>query len=146
MEIVLGAASGSSFFIAETLTQYVPQIMGTAKYPGSQAFQGLVLLIARGLSGGTEHAAWAALFGYFIGLAMLHPRKAYFLIPLGWLSAAALHGGWDAIGTFTNSDILILLFLAFDGLLTYVLLIRAIFNARDISLRVVLAAKAAAQA
>jgi RsiW-degrading membrane proteinase PrsW (M82 family) len=31
--IVLGAASGSGFFIYETLVQYVPQVLDNAKYP-----------------------------------------------------------------------------------------------------------------
>ncbi len=101
--IVLGVASGGGFFIAETLGQYLPNAMNAEKYAGSQAFNGLVLLLARGLPELAEHSAWCGLFGYFIGLSVLQPRMAVFLLPLGWLSAAALHGAWDGIGAVTSS-------------------------------------------
>ena len=133
--IVMGVASGGGFFIAETLLQYVPGVMKQVKYPGSQAFDGLVLLLGRGLPDIAEHSAWAGLFGYFIGLAVLRPSMAYFLIPLGWLSAAALHAGWDAIDTVTNNGLIILGFWVFVGLLSYALLAGAIFKAREISPR-----------
>jgi len=133
--IVMGVASGSGFFIAETLLQYVPGVIKQVKYPGSQAFDGLVLLLGRGLPDIAEHSAWAGLFGYFIGLAVLRPGMAYILIPLGWLSAAALHAGWDAIDTVTNNGLIILGFWVFVGLLSYALLAGAIFKAREISPR-----------
>jgi len=131
--IVLGVASGSGFFIAETLGQYVPGLMSREKYPGSQAFDGLVLLLGRGLPEIAEHSAWCGLFGYFIGLSVLRPGMAIFLLPLGWLSAAALHAGWDSIGSVTDSGIVIVAFLVFVGVLSYALLAGAIFKAREIS-------------
>jgi RsiW-degrading membrane proteinase PrsW (M82 family) len=131
--IVLGVASGSGFFVAETVFQYVPQAMKAMKYPGSEAFQGLVLLLGRGLPDIAEHSAWAGLFGYFIGLSVLYPRMAYFFIPLGWFSAAALHGAWDGISAVTNSDVFIMVFWVFVGVLSYALLAGAIFKAREIS-------------
>lgn len=143
--IVLGVASGSGFFIAETLFQYVPTAMKAAKYPGSEAFQGLVLLLGRGLPDIAEHSAWAGLFGYFIGLSVLYPRMAIILIPFGWLSAAALHAGWDGIDAVTNSSIVILLFWIGVGVLSYALLAGAIFKAREISPRLAFAATAAAR-
>jgi RsiW-degrading membrane proteinase PrsW (M82 family) len=130
--IVMGVASGAGFFLNETLLQYVPKVMSGAKYPGSQAFDGMVLLLARGLPEMTEHSAWAGLFGYFIGLAVLQPRMAAILIPIGWFSAAALHAAWDSIGSLSSSDTIIVLFLIGDGLLSYALLAGAIFKAREI--------------
>jgi len=131
--IVMGVASGAGFFVAETLWQYVPKVMSQGTVPGAQAFNGLVLLLARGLPEMTEHSAWAGLFGYFIGLSVLQPRMAPVLLLIGWFSAAALHGAWDVIGTLVSSDILIVLFLIGDGLLSYALLAGAIFKAREIS-------------
>lgn len=133
--IVLGVASGSGFFIAETLLQYVPGVMKNIKYPGSQAFEGLVLLLGRGLPDIAEHSAWSGLFGYFIGLSVLSPRMAIFLVPFGWLSAAALHAGWDGIDAVTNSDIVMVVFWISVGVLSYALLAGAIFKAREISSR-----------
>lgn len=131
--IVMGVASGAGFFLNETLGQYVPKIMSQGTVPGTQAFNGLVLLLARGLPEMTEHSAWAGLFGYFIGLSVLQPRMAPVLLLIGWFSAAALHGAWDVIGTLTDSDVIGVLFLIGDGLLSYALLAGAIFKAREIS-------------
>jgi RsiW-degrading membrane proteinase PrsW (M82 family) len=131
--IVLGVASGSGFFINETLGQYVPGVMSQAKYAGTQAFDGLVLLLSRGLPELVEHSAWSGLFGYFIGLAVLRPGMAIYLLPLGWLSAAALHAGWDGISAVSNSGALILGSWLFLGVLSYALLGGAIFKAREIS-------------
>jgi RsiW-degrading membrane proteinase PrsW (M82 family) len=130
--IVMGVASGSGFFLNETLLQYIPNVMSQAKYAGSQAFDGIVLLLARGLPEMTEHSAWCGLFGYFIGLSVLQPRMAPILLLIGWFSAAALHGAWDGIGSVTNSTTIAVLFLIGDGLLSYALLAGAIFKAREI--------------
>jgi RsiW-degrading membrane proteinase PrsW (M82 family) len=129
--IVLGAASGSGFFIYETLVQYVPQVIEKSK--GNMAFDGLVQLLARGLPELTAHAAYSGLFGYFIGLAVLRPEMALFLIPLGWLSAAVLHGAWDATSDLTDLDLIGVLLRVVIGVLSYALLAGAIFKARDIS-------------
>jgi RsiW-degrading membrane proteinase PrsW (M82 family) len=129
--IVLGAASGSGFFIYETLVQYVPQVIDNAK--GNMAFDGLVQLLARGLPQLTAHAAYTGLFGYFIGLSVLRPAMAVFLIPLGWLSAAALHGAWDATSDLAGSALIGLPLRVVIGVLSYALLAGAIFKARDIS-------------
>jgi RsiW-degrading membrane proteinase PrsW (M82 family) len=129
--IVLGAASGSGFFIYETLVQYVPQVIEKSK--GNMAFDGLVQLLARGLPELTAHAAYSGLFGYFVGLSVLRPGMALLLIPLGWLSAAVLHGAWDATSDLTDLDLIGVLLRVVIGVLSYALLAGAIFKARDIS-------------
>jgi RsiW-degrading membrane proteinase PrsW (M82 family) len=129
--IVLGAASGSGFFIYETLAQYVPQVIGTAN--GNMAFNGLVQLLARGIPQLTAHSAYTGLFGYFIGLSVLRPGMAVLLIPLGWLSAAALHGAWDATSQLIGSSLIGVPVQVGIGVLSYALLAGAIFKARDIS-------------
>jgi RsiW-degrading membrane proteinase PrsW (M82 family) len=131
--IVMGVASGCGFFIRETLGQYVPQMMGGIKFAGSQAFHGLLLLLGRGLPDLTGHSAYSGLFGYFIGLSVLRPKMAIFLLPLGWLSAAALHGAWDAVGNMVPNPFVQLAMLLILALLSYGLLGGAIFTADDIS-------------
>ena len=130
--IVMGVASGAGFFISETLGQYVPKMMGEFKYAGSQAFHGLVLLLARGLPGLTGHSAYSGLFGYFIGLSVLRPKMAIYLLPLGWLSAAALHGAWDATGNIISNPYVQLAMWLILALLSYGLLGGAIFKANDV--------------
>lgn len=129
--IVLGAASGSGFFIYETLVQYVPQAVDDAKT--NMAFQGLVQLLARGLPELTAHSAYSGMFGYFIGLSVLRPGMAVLLIPLGWLSAAVLHGAWDATSDLVDSVLIGVPIHVVIGVLSYALLAGAIFKARDIS-------------
>jgi RsiW-degrading membrane proteinase PrsW (M82 family) len=107
--------------------------MKALKYPGSEAFQGLVLLLGRGLPTIAEHSAWSGLFGYFIGLSVLYPRMAVFLVPFGWFTAAALHAGWDGIDVVTGSEVVVFCFWVFIGVLSYALLAGAIFKAREIS-------------
>lgn len=131
--IVLGVASGAGFFIRETLGEYVPKMMGEMKHAGTQAFDGLLLLLGRGLPDLTGHSAYSGLFGYFIGLAVLRPKLAIYLLPLGWLSAAALHGAWDASGNIvTNPYVQLAIFLIL-ALLSYGLLGGAIFKADEIA-------------
>jgi len=131
--IVLGAASGSGFFIYETLVQYVPQVLDNAQYPADRAFDGLVQLLARGIPQLTAHSAYTGLFGYFIGLSVLRPGMAVLLIPVGWLSAAALHGAWDATNDLVDSALIGAPVHVVIGVLSYALLAGAIFKARDIS-------------
>jgi RsiW-degrading membrane proteinase PrsW (M82 family) len=131
--IVLGAASGSGFFIYETLVQYVPQVIDDAKYPTDRTFDGLVELLARGLPQLTAHSAYSGFFGYFIGLSVVRPGMAVLLIPLGWLSAAILHGAWDATNDVVESALIGALVHVVIGVLSYALLAGAIFKAREIS-------------
>ena len=132
--IILGVASGTGFFLDETLEQYVPQMMSSAKDSGSQAFAGLVDLLARGLPTLTGHCAYSGLFGYFIGLSVLRPKQAIYLLPIGYLSAAALHGAWDAADTVTQNGLMVLGLYLFLALLSYALLGGAMFKAREIPL------------
>jgi RsiW-degrading membrane proteinase PrsW (M82 family) len=131
--IVLGVASGGGFFIYETLVQYVPMVIEHTPYPTNRAFDGLVLLLARGIPELTAHAAYSGLFGYFIGLSVLRPGMAWLLIPLGWLGAAVLHGAWDATSDLVDSMLIGVPVHLIIGVLSYALLAGAIFKARDIS-------------
>ena len=131
--IVMGVASGAGFFIRETLGQYVPKLMDEMKHAGSQAFDGLVMLLGRGLPALTGHSAYSGLFGYFIGLSVLQPRMAIYLLPLGWLSAAALHGAWDATGNMVPNPYVQLAMFLILALLSYGLLGGAIFKANETS-------------
>ncbi len=108
--------------------------MHAVKDTGTQAFEGLVLLLGRALPTLTCHSAYSGLFGYFIGLSVLRPRMGIYLLPIGYLSAAALHGAWDATSSiFDNAFVELGLYL-FLALLGYALLGGAIFKAREIPL------------
>lgn len=99
--MLMGLAAGASFIFIETLFQYVPNAYnGTDGYAG-----GFALLIPRMLQGFTGHMGWAAISGYFIGMAARYPRSIAKLLAVGWLVPAVLHGFWNSaslLGTWAT--------------------------------------------
>ncbi len=128
--ILLGTASAVGFTLLETLNQYVPQItQNVAIQAGDGAGQlaGLQLLIPRILGSVAGHMAYSGYLGYFIGLAVLKPRKSSQILLVGYLTAAGLHALWNATGTINP------LLLVVVGVLSYAFLMAAILKARALS-------------
>jgi len=123
--ILLGAASGVGFTLVETLGEYIPKTIQTGG-----DLSGLQLLIPRILASVFGHMAYSGIFGYYIGLSFLKPKKAWQLLPLGYLISATVHALWDSSSTLGTSGLFVL---AIVGTLTYVLLMTAILKAREIS-------------
>ena len=99
--ILVGAAAGAAFILIETLQQYVPNTIGEVmkNSKGDQGLSlllGMMLLLPRVLNGIIGHMAWAGISGYFIGLAVSHPKAAWKLLLIGWLLPAVLHGFWNS--------------------------------------------------
>ena len=123
--ILIGIASGIGFTLNETLTQYVPQQIVFAQYNlVSEALAGQ-LLIPRVLQNIAGHAAWAGIFGYYIGLASMRPANAKWLVLTGLGLVALLHGAWD-----TPGGMMMLLIVAIT---TFALLAGVIMKARELS-------------
>jgi RsiW-degrading membrane proteinase PrsW (M82 family) len=128
--ILLGTASAVGFTLLETLGQYVPSITQNATVQsGIAAGQliGLQLLIPRILGSVAGHMAYSGYLGYFIGLAVLKPRRSWQILPVGYLSASALHALWNATGSI-NALLLVVV-----GVLSYAFLMAAILKARVLS-------------
>ncbi|MGH8011832.1 MAG: PrsW family intramembrane metalloprotease, partial [Candidatus Binataceae bacterium] len=85
------------------------------------------LLITRSLNDLAGHMAWAALFGYALGLAVLKPKKGWMALPLCYALVAALHALWDSSTSLPMETQVI------AGLLSYSLLAAAILQARQLS-------------
>ena len=118
------------FTLLETLGQYVPDItQNVAQQSGVGTGQlvGLQLLIPRILGSVAGHMAYSGYLGYFIGLAVLKPRLAWQILPVGYVSAAALHALWNATGSI-NALLLVVV-----GVLSYAFLMAAILKARALS-------------
>ncbi|HTK13535.1 MAG TPA: PrsW family glutamic-type intramembrane protease [Xanthobacteraceae bacterium] len=100
--LLMGFAAGAAFILLETLVQYVPNTVHKVTQASNSEAMGLLfgfrLLIPRVLQGVSGHMAWAAITGYFIGLAVRYPRQWIKLMLIGYLSAALLHGLWDSVG------------------------------------------------
>ncbi|MBS0320256.1 MAG: PrsW family intramembrane metalloprotease [Proteobacteria bacterium] len=121
--LLIGAAAGLGFAFFETMFLYVPRMMmgGDARAvliykaylalaaregPARAALdiQGLIthgeaalqLLIPRLLSDIAGHAAYAGIFGYYIGLAFLRPANRAKTLIIGLAVSAGLHAAWDA--------------------------------------------------
>ena len=128
--ILLGTASAVGFTLLETLGQYVPNIIDMETLPtgeGSGQLLGLQLLIPRILGSVAGHIAYSGYFGYFIGLSVLKPRKAWQILTIGYICAASLHALWNAMG-FVSVVLLVII-----GILSYAFLAAAILKARALS-------------
>ncbi|MEC4814538.1 MAG: PrsW family glutamic-type intramembrane protease [Scytonema sp. PMC 1069.18] len=128
--ILLGTASAVGFTLLETLGQYVPQITQAVQQQageGAGQLVGLQLLIPRILGSVAGHMAYSGYFGYFIGLAILKPSKAWQILPIGYLTASGLHALWNATGVING------LLLVVVGVLSYAFLMAAILKARALS-------------
>jgi RsiW-degrading membrane proteinase PrsW (M82 family) len=163
--ILVGVASGAAFAIIETVALYVPRAMlgdmlghinSSVGVLGQQAsadqvkqavatglltgtlnarFDAVVVILMRGLPELAGHLAYSGIFGYFIGLAVLKRSSAPRILAVGLLSAAALHGSWDAVAFSSGSlnpqaaHVLLLLI----AILSYAFLASCILKARKIS-------------
>ncbi|MCX7594786.1 MAG: PrsW family glutamic-type intramembrane protease [Fischerella sp.] len=135
--ILLGSASAAGFTLFETLGQYVPgRIAEVAQEMGTEAGlkAGLQLLIPRILGEVAGHMAWSGWLGYCIGLSVLKPRLASRILPIGYFSAAGLHGLWNSCAGIADSlGVFVLGLLVVIGGISYTLLATAIVKARSLS-------------
>ena len=125
--ILLGTASAIGFTLLETLGQYVPEITQQVGIGAAGQLAGFQLLIPRILGSVAGHMAYSGYLGYFIGLAVLKPRRRWQILSIGYLSASALHALWNATG-FINALLLVVV-----GVLSYAFLMAAILKARVLS-------------
>ena len=101
--VLMGLGAGAGFIFIETWTEYVPSTVNRV-FNATQGNDlgamglGLMLLLPRVLSGTTGHMAWAGIFAYFIGLAVIRPAKAPMLLGIGWITAAFIHACWNTAG------------------------------------------------
>ncbi len=118
--LMMGVAAGAAFILIETMLQYVPGEI--AKYKSNPALghlYGFTLLIPRIIKSIAGHMGYAAISGYFIGLAATHPRAAWKLVPIGIVISAVLHGFWNSssylspeYGSYVAGSLISFMFLA----------------------------------
>ncbi len=105
--VLLGVFAGAAFILVETAGQYLP---GTAMRVAQETrsleaglAQALLLYFPRVIGGAVGHIAYSAIFGYFIGLALLRRKQMVPLILGGWLLSSWLHALWNTAGTIDPS-------------------------------------------
>src|SRR5690242_13686840 len=100
--LFLGAVSGLVFGAAEVVhyfTDVLGHLSGNATGPDLQALT--LEYVWRFLTDPIDHACWAGITGYFIGLAITSPRREYWIGLIGIGIAAVLHGlnDWNPINS-----------------------------------------------
>jgi RsiW-degrading membrane proteinase PrsW (M82 family) len=128
--ILLGVACATAFTLVETLLQYVPNVVvqaGNQFGLGAGYLAGLQLLIPRVLGSIAGHLSYSGYFGYFVGLAVLKPRKRWQILSIGYLTSATLHALWN---TFAGMGEIWMMLI---GVASYVFLSTAILQARKLS-------------
>lgn len=115
--MMIGLAAGTMFIFLETLFEYVPRVMRQGGGLEGVA-NGFWLLFPRTLQGITGHMGWAAISGYFIGMAARYPRSTWKLVLIGLLVPSLLHAFWNsssafgAFGQWTSSALSLMFFVA----------------------------------
>ena len=100
--LFLGAVSGLVFGAAEVVhyfTDVLGHLSGNATGPVLQALA--LEYVWRFLTDPIDHACWAGITGYFIGLAITGPHRKYSLALVGIGIASVLHGlnDWNPINS-----------------------------------------------
>jgi RsiW-degrading membrane proteinase PrsW (M82 family) len=100
--LFLGAVSGLVFGAAEVVhyfTDVLGQLSGNATGLDLQTLT--IQYVWRFLTDPIDHACWAGITGYFIGLAITGPVRRYSIGLIGIAIAAVLHGlnDWDPINS-----------------------------------------------
>jgi RsiW-degrading membrane proteinase PrsW (M82 family) len=98
----LGTVAGLTFGVAEAAL-YTSQYLSIINSPnGAGGAVPVVLLFAeRVFVDGFQHALWAGISGFFIGMGLNYPRRRFLLIALGVTMAALLHALNDwGLGAF----------------------------------------------
>jgi RsiW-degrading membrane proteinase PrsW (M82 family) len=149
--ILIGAASGCGFALAENLLQFTPRDLvhtwmnfayyhvnnGARMSPAQLIDQGkdllntapgIKLLIIRSIDLSFGHMAYAGYFGYFIGLSVIKPDQRWKILAIGLVSASIPHALWDTVTSMNETPIQ-----ASIALLSYAVLGAAVLKAREIS-------------
>jgi RsiW-degrading membrane proteinase PrsW (M82 family) len=122
MWMFLGTISGLTFGVTEAALYTSREILIINRAPVASEAVGAVLAFAeRVFVDGLQHAVWAGIAAFFIGIAVNYPRRRVPLILLGLSIPAVLHGvnDWTIItlgsywGWITIQAVSLLLFLGY---------------------------------
>ncbi len=100
--LFLGAVSGLVFGAAEAVHYFIDVLGSLSGNANGILLQGLTIqYIWRFLTDPIDHATWAGITGYFIGLAITGPTRKYSIGLIGIAIAAVLHGlnDWNPINS-----------------------------------------------
>lgn len=94
--VFLGLMSGIGFAAVEGVQYTFDATLRAIYYDTMEAASGQFMqFIFRMMTGPVLHAAWAAIVGWFIGIAATRSQRAWPVITVGIFYAATLHGVYD---------------------------------------------------
>jgi RsiW-degrading membrane proteinase PrsW (M82 family) len=135
--LVLGFMSGIGFAVAENVL-YVYKTVDHA-VSLTQETGHLVNLVApvynnviRMAMGPFVHGCLSGVFGYFISLSAVDPKRRIFLLLAGLALAASLHGLYDTVVGYSPLAALLVQALTYMLLMTYILKARGLASAHEI--------------
>jgi protease PrsW len=104
MWMFLGTLVGLAFGVTEQAGYTSLDIVGIAHSQGnSQAIVEVLAFAERVFVDGFQHAMWAGVSAFFIGMAVNYPRRRIQLIAFGIAIPAVLHGLYDwSAGAFAS--------------------------------------------
>lgn len=121
MAAFYGAMSGLGFAIAEGVL-YSTQVNTNILTQGGTASLGeyVTTQLLRQISLPINHAIWAAILGFFIGLAYLYPLRRWQLFFTGLALVAVSHGLYDTFASFSPGTVPLALLILLISVLLFV--------------------------
>jgi RsiW-degrading membrane proteinase PrsW (M82 family) len=135
--LVLGFMSGIGFAVAENVL-YVYKTVSSAVSMTQETGHLANLLVPvynnviRMAMGPFVHGCLAGIFGYFISLSTVDPRRRFFLLVAGLGLAASLHGLYDTVVGYSPLVALLVQAMTYVLLMTYILKARGLASAHEI--------------
>jgi RsiW-degrading membrane proteinase PrsW (M82 family) len=135
--LVLGFMSGIGFAVAENVL-YVYKTVSHAVSITQDTGQLANLVVPvynnviRMAMGPFVHGCLSGIFGYFIALSTVDPRRRFFLLLAGLGVAASLHGLYDTVVGYSPLVALLVQALTYMLLMTYILKARGLASAHEI--------------
>jgi RsiW-degrading membrane proteinase PrsW (M82 family) len=90
MWMFLGCLAGLTFGVSESV-KYVAEFLHVGEHPGNSV-PVVLLFAARVFGDGFQHAVWAGISGFFIGMGVNYRRRRIPLIAIGISIPSVLHG------------------------------------------------------
>jgi RsiW-degrading membrane proteinase PrsW (M82 family) len=135
--LVLGFMSGIGFAVAENVLyvyKTVSHAVSMTQDTGQLANMVVPVYnnVIRMAMGPFVHGCLSGIFGYFIALSAVDPRRRFFLLVAGLGVAASLHGLYDTVVGYSPLVALLVQALTYMLLMTYILKARGLASAHEI--------------
>ncbi len=135
--LVLGFMSGIGFAVAENVLyvyKTVSHAVSLTQETGHLANMVVPVYnnVIRMAMGPFVHGCLSGIFGYFISLGAVDPRRRFFLLLAGLAVSASVHGLYDTVVGYSPLVALLVQALAYMLLMTYILKARGLASAHEI--------------